>query len=378
MQTKTSWQAFYYDGRTAGKKPCIVSLSASSLFIKLKSKTTYEWPLANIEQTQGFFKGEPVRLEYKGASVLVEGEEFLKALMAVSPDNRFHGSKIRKKRTAIIAVLSLISFAALIALHFWGIPAAASRIAAHIPVKWEERLGASVVKNLTERERLCENEDLKKYMDEMVRRLNESIPENPYTFKIYVAKNKMVNALAAPGGHIIVFTGLIEATNSPEELAAVLAHEFQHVLKKHATKYIIQSLSTSFLFAAILGDASVAANAAMILSITNYSRTLEEEADSEAVELLIKSDIDPAALKTFFSTLEKKDPKMPEALRYISTHPMTGDRIKNIEKKIAGQTFNTTPIFPDSEWKDIKPAFCAKTETAEKKPEETAPETPKQ
>ncbi len=48
-----------------------------------------------------------------------------------------------------------------------------------------------------------------------------------------VVNDSMVNALAASGGYILVFRGLLERTRSPEELAGVLAHEFQQVLHRH-------------------------------------------------------------------------------------------------------------------------------------------------
>jgi predicted Zn-dependent protease len=62
-----------------------------------------------------------------------------------------------------------------------------------------------------------------------------------------------MNAFAVPGGFIVVFSGLLERTETPGQFAGVLAHELQHVLKRHTTKAIIEQASTSLLLAVIGG-----------------------------------------------------------------------------------------------------------------------------
>lgn len=56
-----------------------------------------------------------------------------------------------------------------------------------------------------------------------------------------------MNAVALPGGNIVVFGGLLENTRSPEELAGVIAHEMQHISKRHVTKRIIEDSSATYL-----------------------------------------------------------------------------------------------------------------------------------
>ena len=84
--------------------------------------------------------------------------------------------------------------------------------------------------------------------------LLSAVPDQPYNFRIYVHPSKTVNALALPGGTIILFQGLINITDTPEELAGVMAHEFQHVLKRHSTRGIIRSEAINIFATVVSGD----------------------------------------------------------------------------------------------------------------------------
>ncbi len=69
----------------------------------------------------------------------------------------------------------------------------------------------------------------------------------PYDLEILVLDSPVVNALAFPGGLIVVYSGLIERLESPEEMAAVLAHELGHVVHRDAMKNLIRQIGLSTL-----------------------------------------------------------------------------------------------------------------------------------
>src|SRR5207248_840587 len=93
-------------------------------------------------------------------------------------------------------------------------------------------------------------------IDGIVAALPAKARPQPYTFRVAVVNSSIVNAVAAPGGHVILFRGLLERTDSAEELAGVLAHEVEHVLHRHVTRAIFQQASTGVLMAALVGDVS--------------------------------------------------------------------------------------------------------------------------
>ncbi|MDA2912290.1 M48 family metallopeptidase, partial [Nitrospiraceae bacterium AH_259_D15_M11_P09] len=84
--------------------------------------------------------------------------------------------------------------------------------------------------------------------------------------------------------YIVLFKGLLDRSDSAEELAGVLAHEMQHVIQRHGTRALLQRASIGILLAAMTGDVSSAATfgvgVASTLGTLSYSRRAEEEADT--------------------------------------------------------------------------------------------------
>ncbi len=218
---------------------------------------------------------------------------------------------------------SLTAFAALGAalvaagLYFWAIPAAAKIAAARVPVSWEESLGESVVEQLVPQDSRCDEPNVNRIVSDLTARLSAAA-SSPYTFRVAVVRVPVVNAFAAPGGHIVVFQGLIEQTRRPEELAGVLAHEFEHVIQKHTTRMLLQKTTAGLMISAMTGDVSGAitfgASAAHALGTLSYNRAMEQEADVEGMKLLAAAGIDPAAMIDFFETLKTKSGETTEAL----------------------------------------------------------------
>ena len=89
----------------------------------------------------------------------------------------------------------------------------------------------------------------------------------------------------------MVFQGLINITETPEELAGVLAHEFQHVLKRHSTRGIIRSEAINLFATIISGNSDSMTNVILqaggILEFLRYSRKLESQADAEGMKMML-------------------------------------------------------------------------------------------
>jgi predicted Zn-dependent protease len=196
-------------------------------------------------------------------------------------------------------------------------------------------------------------------LEEITATLTAPPPPNiPYTFRVIVVKDPIVNALAAPGGYILVFRGLLDRTRSPEELAGVLAHEFQHVLRRHATRALLQNVSSGLLVAALMGDASgvmaFGLESARTLGTLRYSRQNEEEADTEGMRLLIQAGIDPAGMIAFFEVLQRGDRKGAALFQYLSTHPQTQERVERLKLLAAQSQVKPVKLLPDYDWRDIR------------------------
>jgi len=143
------------------------------------------------------------------------------------------------------------------------------------------------------------------------------------------------NAMALPGGNIIVTDELLELLNE-DELLAVLAHEMGHVDLQHGLRNIIQSLGVTLVFSTIIGDVSMVAESALVaapvvIQQMSYSRDMEREADEFAHLKLDQMGISRAclgsALQQLMQAHKQKDSADHSWQDYLSTHPSIKERI---------------------------------------------------
>jgi Zn-dependent protease with chaperone function len=215
-----TWDAYYLDGRTAARQRARVHLLPTGLEVVTEGGARLWWPYAEVRQTQGAYAGEPVRLERGGElpeALLVSDVGILTALHRVAPlaARRFHDPARRRFRAPFVLAAGLAAVAIVAALYLWGIPFAASVVASRVPVAWEERLGRAVVDQLAPAGARCVDPEGARQLDAIVARLTATIPDSPYTIRVAVVDRKPVNAFAAPGGHVVLFGGLVEQAGSP-------------------------------------------------------------------------------------------------------------------------------------------------------------------
>src|SRR5205823_5662759 len=116
-----------------------------------------------------------------------------------------------------------------------------------------------------------------------------------YPVQITVVHSDEMNAFAIPGGHIVVYDAILETMKTPEELAALLAHEASHVALRHSLRNIFRSQARKMFLSLLMGNqasiVSVVVNNADELKGLEYSRSLETEADNNGIQLMANSNI---------------------------------------------------------------------------------------
>lgn len=346
-------------------------LSEGLKIVIVKTGAVLSWPYQEIRQTQGFYKNEPVQLERGGEFpeiLLISDSEFLSNLhrLAPKPAKRFHNPAFRGLRVRLTIYAAVAIIAAGIFLYIWGIPLFVNIITPRVPLEWEKGIGESALKFLAPAEKRCTDKKLQQAIDEIVTRLNDADP-SPRTFKVFVVKSSVFNAIALPGGNIIVYSGLIETTQSPEELAAVLAHEMQHIKKRHVTKKIIQDSSTGLIISALSGDVTgsmiYGVSVARTLAVLSYSRQDEEAADDGGMKMLIAANINPDAMVNMFDLMKGKNHPTIRMPHYISTHPDTDKRIlrlKIIVARAKAERHVYQALSSENDWAQIKTG-CSET-----------------
>jgi predicted Zn-dependent protease len=364
---RLDWEAAYLDGRSAARRRATARIGRAALEITLAdSDTRLLWPYREIRQTQGHYAGEQVRLERGGElseALLVSDAAFLSALREAAPETRFHDPARRRFRVGLILVAGLAAIAVGGALYLFALPAVASMAAQHVPIQWEHRLGDAIVQHLAPESARCTDAARQARIDAIAAAVLKSV-QTGYTFRIAVADSSTINAVAAPGGAIVVFRGLLDRTESAEELAGVLAHEFQHVLHRHATRMIFQHASAGILMAAVVGDVSAVVGfgleGARMLGELSMSRQAEAQADRDGMQMLHDAGIDTAGMVTFFEKLAALSGD-PGRGRYLRSHPAPQERLAALRALSAQWPRPAGRLMPDYAWNDLKSMCGAAT-----------------
>lgn len=202
-------------------------------------------------------------------------------------------------------------------------------------------LDSQIKKNTTEYP-ILNNPSARQYVQNMINEIIKS-PEVKYeqTFNYQIEiiqRDDVINAFAAPGGFLYVYTGLLKFVENEATLAAVLAHEVAHIERRHATKRMTKQYGVSFLLDLILGDnpsqlEELAANMLTGLAFLKNSRDDEFEADEYSFKYLKSTKWYPGGITFFFKKINDNSGGgfLDELL---STHPMPEDRVKAVEDMI--------------------------------------------
>ncbi len=171
--------------------------------------------------------------------------------------------------------------------------------------------------------------------------------------KIYIIKDDTVNAACLPDGTVFINSGTLKNLKDENMLAAIIAHEYGHAVARHGaeniTKMLMQKAGEIYVseYAKNIPEDSKLKGSLLTAGYglgskfgfaLPYSRVMEYEADKIGVILLHKSGYDVKAAVELMKYLEKTEGgKTSPFYEYISTHPATAKRIKQIEKFISNK-----------------------------------------
>jgi predicted Zn-dependent protease len=171
-------------------------------------------------------------------------------------------------------------------------------------------------------------------------------------FEFFVMRDASINAFALPGGFIGVHTGLILTAQSESELASVLGHEIGHVQQRHLARSLARERDSAMitlgsvllaLLAARAGggqgaEAALAVGqASAIARKLSFSRNDEREADRVGFQILVQAGFDPQSMADFFARMQQGTRAYASlAPAYLQTHPLTEERIADMQARIHG------------------------------------------
>ncbi len=170
-------------------------------------------------------------------------------------------------------------------------------------------------------------------------------------YRIHLVSNKMVNALAFPGGHILVFSGLLEKVQSENELAMVLGHELGHYRNKDHLRGMGRGLVLVFFSTITFGASSQISGflqSMLLKTEMKFSQKQEKEADVWGLKLIRKLYGHVGGATDFFKRLSKED-KAGRLSYFFATHPYPEDRVRELESMIKERNdpvLETRPLAP--------------------------------
>jgi len=166
----------------------------------------------------------------------------------------------------------------------------------------------------------------------LVDRLARHWPNSPYTFRVQVDDSEIANAMALPGGLIVVTQGLLDQVESENELAFVLGHELGHFKNRDHLRALGRGVALSLFFVVVTGSdvAGVGIKAADI-TLRGFSRGQESSADEFGLSLVYEEYGHVDQAWRLFERWDADDNSIRDLVSYLSTHPETDERIAEMK-----------------------------------------------
>ena len=240
-------------------------------------------------------------------------------------------------RNALAVTLGcLLVFALLSVLVTWASGYMVRVIAGQIPAAWEKDYGDKLFVEMKDELPESAEPEIAAQLKVATEPLARAVKTE---FHFHLVDNPIPNAFAWPGGHVVVYTGLIKLAGSPEELAGALAHEMAHITQKHHFRQTIASQGPYYVTRLFFNKGSfvgLLAAGSHLLIRQNFSRAYEREADDVGWRYLVAANINPRGAIDLLKKLKAEEEKagMSSSTRSaLSSHPPTTERIHRLEAK---------------------------------------------
>lgn len=348
--------AVFFDGSSSRRR--VVKLAFhDQLEIVQDDLTPARWNYADIREVDGAqgalrvmcLSAPPLaRLEIRDLQLAAE----IRSRCPRLAENQIDGRAITR-----IVGWSLAAVVSIVTLVMFGVPLVADRLAPIVPQSFERRLGdaAEVQIKAIFGNKTCNDVAGQKAFDKLLRSLRQAAGLDT-AVEPEVLSTSVPNALALPGGKVILFSGLLAKANNPDEIAGVLAHEFGHLKHRDNMRNLIHDSGTAFLVGLLFGDVTGAGAlvfASRTLVTSSYSREVEQDADTFSIEVMQKLGRSPKPMGELLFRVTGK--QGDSELSILASHPLTEDRLTRMSE--ADRPPTGPPLLAPDEWTALQ-AIC--------------------
>lgn len=261
-------------------------------------------------------------------------------------------------RSSLLLLTCLVAWTVPVAMAE-GLPDLGEVAQADLSPLLEKRIGESIMQEVRQKDpSFLDDPEINGYLNRIGHRLASNSDGARQEFEFFALRDATLNAFALPGGFVGVHTGLILAAQSESELASVLSHEISHVTQRHIARGFSkqsQSQAATLLSMAVailaarhnpeaMQGALIAGHAAGVQQQLKYSRDFEREADRVGILLLERSGFDVRGMGAFFERLQRYGRLYENnAPGYLRSHPLTTERISDMENRIQALPYRQVP-----------------------------------
>lgn len=262
------------------------------------------------------------------------------------PDQVRYGGFIDRiglgKASIVLAGISAVAAGIFLTAPTW--------IAPLVPESTEARLGEFMFDDFGGR--VCSTPE----GDAALAKLVEKLDGPGENLRVEVVNMQMVNAVALPGGRVLLFDGLLNEAETPEEAAAVLGHEIGHVRKRHVMQSLLRQMGLSVLLGGMDGTGGSTISGLLSLS---YSRDAEREADEYSISQMKRAGVSPEGGAVLFERMsrglypnEDEEAEYSDEARvvfgYLASHPHSDERAEAFRTAAGKRTYD--PVLSEEEW----------------------------
>jgi predicted Zn-dependent protease len=213
-----------------------------------------------------------------------------------------------------------------------------------VSTQQEVQLGQQEAQQVNAQLPMVQDAVIQNYVNALGQRIARTTSRSDLNWQFQVVNSSVVNAFALPGGFIYINRGVLERASNMSEVASVIGHEIEHVVRRHSVKQMEQAQGANVgvgILCALTGVcqsgvAQAAINVGGTAVFAKFSRTDEVQADEGGFNNMIRAGINPRGMLTFFQKLlaEEQQSGGGNASAWFSDHPGTSDRIQDIQRML--------------------------------------------
>jgi predicted Zn-dependent protease len=183
------------------------------------------------------------------------------------------------------------------------------------------------------------------YVNALGNRIARTTSRADLNWQFQVVNSSLVNAFALPGGFIYINRGVLERASNMSEVAGVVGHEIEHVVRRHSVKQMEQAQGANVGVGIVCaltgvcqsGVAQAAINVGGTAVFAKFSRADEVQADEGGFNNVMRAGINPRGMYTFFQKLlaEEQQSGGGAAAGWFASHPGTQDRLADIQRMLS-------------------------------------------